>query len=338
MWRWWTCACRLPSPTRGSGRRSRPGGSFPACRCWCCPSTSSRCTPGSCSPQARAGLGYLLKDRVSDVLRFIEAIRTVAAGGTAMDPEVVSQLLARHQRDDRLGRLTAREREVLGLMAEGTATPASHRGWWSPRRRSASTSAASSPSSTCTRPRMPTAASSRYSPTSTPDPGRRRVAAAGQAGGRDEGICGSVAGALAAVDVQDLAGDERGALQVERPPRRRRSISPIRPTGCRAREELVGLLGVHRGLDDARRDGVDADAAGGVLDRQRLGGRLQAALGQRGQRRGNLGVGVVDQAGGDVARCGRRRWASICAMAQLGDAEEAAPGSRRSSARSRPAV
>jgi DNA-binding NarL/FixJ family response regulator len=65
------------------------------------------------------GLGYLLKDRVSDVLGFIEAVRTVAGGGTAMDPEVVSQLLARHGRDDRLGRLTAREREVLGLMAEG---------------------------------------------------------------------------------------------------------------------------------------------------------------------------------------------------------------------------
>ncbi|HEX4087978.1 MAG TPA: response regulator transcription factor [Trebonia sp.] len=65
------------------------------------------------------GLGYLLKDRVSDVLRFIEAVRTVAAGGTAMDPEVVSQLLARHDRDERLARLTPREREVLGLMAEG---------------------------------------------------------------------------------------------------------------------------------------------------------------------------------------------------------------------------
>ena len=65
------------------------------------------------------GLGYLLKDRVSDVVGFIEAIRTVAAGGTAMDPEVVSQLLARHDRDERLGRLTPREREVLGLMAEG---------------------------------------------------------------------------------------------------------------------------------------------------------------------------------------------------------------------------
>ena len=65
------------------------------------------------------GLGYLLKDRVSDVRRFIEAVRTVAAGGTAMDPEVISQLLARRARDEPLRRLTPREREVLALMAEG---------------------------------------------------------------------------------------------------------------------------------------------------------------------------------------------------------------------------
>ena len=65
------------------------------------------------------GLGYLLKDRVSDVQRFIEAVRTVAGGGTAMDPEVISQLLARRARDEPLRRLTPREREVLALMAEG---------------------------------------------------------------------------------------------------------------------------------------------------------------------------------------------------------------------------
>jgi DNA-binding NarL/FixJ family response regulator len=65
------------------------------------------------------GLGYLLKDRVSDIPGFIEAVRTVAGGGTAMDPDVVAQLLARHARDDVLGRLTPREREVLALMAEG---------------------------------------------------------------------------------------------------------------------------------------------------------------------------------------------------------------------------
>ena len=65
------------------------------------------------------GLGYLLKDRVSDVQRFIEAVRTVAGGGTALDPEVISQLLARRARDEPLRRLTPREREVLALMAEG---------------------------------------------------------------------------------------------------------------------------------------------------------------------------------------------------------------------------
>ena len=66
-----------------------------------------------------AGLGYLLKDRVSDVRRFIEAVRAVAGGGTAIDPDVVAQLMARHARDEQLARLTPREREVLALMAEG---------------------------------------------------------------------------------------------------------------------------------------------------------------------------------------------------------------------------
>ena len=65
------------------------------------------------------GIGYLLKDRVADVAEFIEAVRRVAAGGTALDPEVVRQLLARSRQSDPLGRLTGREREVLALMAEG---------------------------------------------------------------------------------------------------------------------------------------------------------------------------------------------------------------------------
>jgi DNA-binding NarL/FixJ family response regulator len=65
------------------------------------------------------GLGYLLKERVADVGQFVEAVRRVAAGGTALDPEVVAQLVARSNRRDPLARLSPREREVLGLMAEG---------------------------------------------------------------------------------------------------------------------------------------------------------------------------------------------------------------------------
>jgi len=65
-----------------------------------------------------SGVGYLLKDRVADVTEFLDVLRRVAAGGTALDPEVVAQLLVRH-RQDPLDRLTARERQVLGLMAEG---------------------------------------------------------------------------------------------------------------------------------------------------------------------------------------------------------------------------
>jgi DNA-binding NarL/FixJ family response regulator len=68
------------------------------------------------------GVGYLLKDRVSQVAQFVDALRRVAAGGTAMDPEVVAQLLG--SRRSRLDTLTEREREVLGLMAEGRTNAA----------------------------------------------------------------------------------------------------------------------------------------------------------------------------------------------------------------------
>jgi DNA-binding NarL/FixJ family response regulator len=70
------------------------------------------------------GVGYLLKDRVADVTEFIEALRRVAAGGTALDPEVVAQLLSRVRRRDPLERLTPRETEVLKLMAEGLSNTA----------------------------------------------------------------------------------------------------------------------------------------------------------------------------------------------------------------------
>ncbi|GGP15373.1 response regulator transcription factor [Nonomuraea glycinis] len=73
---------------------------------------------------ARGAVGYLLKDRVVDVDEFMEGLRRVASGGTVFDPQVVSQLMVRRRRDDPLALLTPREREVLGLMAEGKSNPA----------------------------------------------------------------------------------------------------------------------------------------------------------------------------------------------------------------------
>jgi DNA-binding NarL/FixJ family response regulator len=70
------------------------------------------------------GVGYLLKDRVADVRDFVEAVRRVAAGGTALDPEVVAQLLGRRSSESALTSLTPREREVLALMAEGRSNRA----------------------------------------------------------------------------------------------------------------------------------------------------------------------------------------------------------------------
>ena len=70
------------------------------------------------------GIGYLLKDRVLDSAQFVDAVRRVAAGGTAMDPEVVARLLARNADDGAVSALSAREREVLALMAEGRSNVA----------------------------------------------------------------------------------------------------------------------------------------------------------------------------------------------------------------------
>jgi DNA-binding NarL/FixJ family response regulator len=79
---------------------------------------------GAAAGGSAAGVGYLLKDRVADVSEFVEALSRVAAGGTALDPEVVTQLFGASRRADVLGGLTAREREVLALMAEGRSNSA----------------------------------------------------------------------------------------------------------------------------------------------------------------------------------------------------------------------
>jgi DNA-binding NarL/FixJ family response regulator len=67
------------------------------------------------------GVGYLLKDRITDVDEFVAAVKRVAAGGSAIDPKIVSTLLARERPDDPIANLTPREREVLALMAEGSS-------------------------------------------------------------------------------------------------------------------------------------------------------------------------------------------------------------------------
>ncbi|MEU9888566.1 response regulator transcription factor [Sphaerisporangium sp. NPDC051017] len=70
------------------------------------------------------GVGYLLKDRVFNAGQFVDAVRRVAGGGTAMDPDMIARLLASNARNEPLGRLTPREREVLELMAEGRSNAA----------------------------------------------------------------------------------------------------------------------------------------------------------------------------------------------------------------------
>jgi DNA-binding NarL/FixJ family response regulator len=74
--------------------------------------------------ESAEGVGYLLKDRVYDLADFVAAVRRVAAGGSALDPSVVSQLVGRRRSDDPLDELSPREREVLELMAEGLSNSA----------------------------------------------------------------------------------------------------------------------------------------------------------------------------------------------------------------------
>lgn len=75
--------------------------------------------PGLLDAPGPGGVGYLLKDRVGKVAEFVDSLDRVAAGGTVIDPEVVRQLLSRRRADAPMARLTSREHEVLGLMAQG---------------------------------------------------------------------------------------------------------------------------------------------------------------------------------------------------------------------------
>ena len=113
-----------------------------------------------------SGIGYLLKDRVTQIADLAEAVRRVAAGGSVIDPEVVARLLGRPRAHSPLDELTPREREILGLMAEGRSNQAIADRLRSRSRPSKATSGRSSRSSGSSRPPRTIGACSRCSPTS----------------------------------------------------------------------------------------------------------------------------------------------------------------------------
>ncbi len=118
-WRWSTSACRRNSATRACGRRSSCAGGSPGTAILVVSQYVEQTYAAELLAGGAGGVGYLLKDRIMHVADFVEAVRRVADGGTALDPEVVAQLFRARREDVPLARLTPREREVLGLMAEG---------------------------------------------------------------------------------------------------------------------------------------------------------------------------------------------------------------------------
>ena len=160
-----TSACRRRRPTRARARRSSSGRSIPRSGSSLLSQVVEARARARALQRAPGGFGYLLKDRVLEIDDFLDAVRRVGRGGTAIDPEVVAQLLGRQREDDPLAELTPREREVLELMAEGLSNRGICEKCSSARRRSRRTSRASSGSSASCRRRTTTAACWRCSRT-----------------------------------------------------------------------------------------------------------------------------------------------------------------------------
>ena len=121
---WSTSGCHRRSPTRGSGWPSNSVSQHQGLAILMFSQYIETRYAEELLGDDAAGIGYLLKDRVADVSQFVEALERVASGGTALDPEVVTQLMGASRRRDSISVLTARERDVLSLMAEGRTNTA----------------------------------------------------------------------------------------------------------------------------------------------------------------------------------------------------------------------
>src|SRR3954452_1677955 len=116
-WRSWTCGCHRPAPPKGCRRPRRSAGSSPVAILVLSAYVEVEHALELLSSGDR--IGYLLKTRVTDVAELIDALERIAKGGSVIDPFLVQRLFAAHRRGDPLAKLSAREREVLALMAEG---------------------------------------------------------------------------------------------------------------------------------------------------------------------------------------------------------------------------
>ena len=119
-----TCGCRPRTPTRACAPRTRSAPTTRASACSCSPSTSRRPTRSTCCRSRPSAPATCSRTASPTSTTFTDAVRRVAGGGSALDPEVVALLLGRRRREDPLEALTPREREVLGLMAEGRSNAA----------------------------------------------------------------------------------------------------------------------------------------------------------------------------------------------------------------------
>ena len=279
-----TCGCRRASATRASGPRSRRAGACPGTPILVLSQYVERQYATELLADGAGGVGYLLKDRVGDIPEFMDALRRVARGGTALDAEVVAQLMVRNRADDPLAALTPREREVLAAMAEGRTNvgiaqaPEHHRGrdreaHQQHLRQARAARLAERPPPRARGPDLPRASVTAVrGPPAAPHPEESTGISArtsGRAAGRARhGERPVHAGDAARQARQPATGLDRGAAGRRRP-RPRRPAGSLAPAAHLAALRAAVLGDVREGLGD--------DEVGRPLDRRRqplAGGEL----------------------------------------------------------------